>query len=180
MSKAYGYRRLPKKSVDSRGSCVGMLSIEHTRTPGPLKLKSKIHHLLIHIYILLDHRKGYLFISLFLSASYRQKGVSMVVHSFINSMDPPGSAEISQMASIRCGSAGAPTQKWVILRKQGKIARANGPYLLKLKATERRQAGAGISRRGWSAASENSQPNIFHWLWRRQTALSVGKCYKVL
>lgn len=32
----------------------------------------------------------------------------MVVHSFMNSMEPPGSAEISQMASIRCGNAGAP------------------------------------------------------------------------
>ena len=57
-------------------------------TPGPLKL----------------------FLSLFLSASYRQKGSSMVVHSFMNSMEPPGSAEMSQMASRRCGSEGAPNQ----------------------------------------------------------------------
>lgn len=33
------------------------------------------------------------------SASYMQKGLSMVVHSFINSMEPPVSAEMSQMAS---------------------------------------------------------------------------------
>lgn len=42
MSSAYGKRRSPKKSVDSRGSCVGMLSIEHTNTPGPLKLKQRV------------------------------------------------------------------------------------------------------------------------------------------
>ncbi len=29
------------------------------------------------------------FLSLFLSASYRQKGSSIVVHSFMNSMEPP-------------------------------------------------------------------------------------------
>ena len=33
----------------------------------------------------------------------------MVVHSFMNSIDPPGSAEMSQMASRRCGSLGQPT-----------------------------------------------------------------------
>lgn len=32
----------------------------------------------------------------------------MVVHSFMNSMEPPGSAEMSQMASRRCGRVGAP------------------------------------------------------------------------
>ena len=32
---------LPKKSVASRGICAGMLSIEHTRTPSPAKLKHK-------------------------------------------------------------------------------------------------------------------------------------------
>jgi hypothetical protein len=34
----------------------------------------------------------------------------MVVHSFINSTDPPGSAEISQIASILWGKAGEPTE----------------------------------------------------------------------
>lgn len=52
--------------------------MEHTKTPGPLKL----------------------FVSLFLSASYRQNGVSIFVHSFMNSIEPPGSADISHMASI--------------------------------------------------------------------------------
>ena len=51
------------------------------------------------------------FLSLFLSASYKQKGSSMVVHSFMNSMDPPGSAEMSQMANRRWGSTGAPWHK---------------------------------------------------------------------
>ena len=32
----------------------------------------------------------------------------MVVHSFMNSMDPPGSADMSQMASKRWGSCGQP------------------------------------------------------------------------
>ena len=49
-----------------------------------------------------------LFLSLFLSASYRQNGSSMVVHSFMNSIEPPGSAEMSQMASSRWGREGAP------------------------------------------------------------------------
>lgn len=62
------------------------LPIEQTKTPGPLKL----------------------FVSLFLSASYKQNGVSIFVHSFMNSIDPPGSAEISQIASILCGNGGAP------------------------------------------------------------------------
>ena len=53
----------------------------------------------------------YLFVSLFLSASYRQKGVSIVVHSFINSTEPPGSAEISHIASILWGRAGDPTDE---------------------------------------------------------------------
>lgn len=66
-------------SVASRGNCVGILSMEHTRTPGPLKL----------------------LVSLLRSASYRQNGVSIVVHSFINSIEPPGSAEMSHMASMR-------------------------------------------------------------------------------
>lgn len=86
MSLVWGISRSPKRSVDSRGNCVGILSIEHTRTPGPLKL----------------------FVSLLRSASYKQNGVSMLVHSFINSMEPPGSAEMSQMANIRCGNDGAP------------------------------------------------------------------------
>lgn len=86
MSLVCGSSNSPNKSVDSRGNCVGMLSIEHTKTPGPLKL----------------------FVSLLRSASYKQNGVSMFVHSFINSMEPPGSAEISQIASIRCGNDGAP------------------------------------------------------------------------
>lgn len=63
-----------------------ILPIEQTRTPGPLKL----------------------FVSLLRSASYKQNGVSMLVHSFMNSIEPPGSAEISQMANILCGNGGAP------------------------------------------------------------------------
>lgn len=51
----------------------------------------------------------YLLVSLFLFASYKQNGVSIVVHSFINSILPPGSALISQIPNIRWGSAGAPT-----------------------------------------------------------------------
>jgi len=35
---AYGSTKFPNKSVDSIGSCVGILSIEHTNTPDPLKL----------------------------------------------------------------------------------------------------------------------------------------------
>lgn len=34
----YGYNKYPKKSVASNGNCVGILSMEHTRTPGPEKL----------------------------------------------------------------------------------------------------------------------------------------------
>lgn len=107
MSNVCGNNKSPKRSVDSKGSCVGILSkkeiigkftywqihrklvnlpIEQTKTPGPLKL----------------------FVSLLLSASYRQNGISMFVHSFINSMEPPGSAEISQMANILWGNGGAP------------------------------------------------------------------------
>lgn len=86
MSFVCGMSNSPNKSVDSRGNCVGILSIEHTSTPGPLKL----------------------FVSLLRSASYKQNGVSILVHSFMNSMEPPGSAEMSQMASIRCGNDGAP------------------------------------------------------------------------
>lgn len=41
ISSEYGNRSSPKKSVDSLGSCVGILSIEHTKTPGPLKLEGK-------------------------------------------------------------------------------------------------------------------------------------------
>lgn len=40
------------------------------------------------------------------SASYMQKGLSMVVHSFMNSMEPPVSAEMSQMASSLQGATG--------------------------------------------------------------------------
>lgn len=36
-----GYNKYPKKSVASNGNCVGMLSIEQTKTPGPAKLKKK-------------------------------------------------------------------------------------------------------------------------------------------
>lgn len=42
-------------------------------------------------------------------ASYRQNGLSIVVHSFINSMEPPGSADMSQIPSNLCGSPGAPS-----------------------------------------------------------------------
>lgn len=35
---AYGSTKFPNKSVDSIGSWVGILSIEHTNTPDPLKL----------------------------------------------------------------------------------------------------------------------------------------------
>lgn len=34
----YGYNKYPKKSVASNGNCVGILSMEHTKTPGPEKL----------------------------------------------------------------------------------------------------------------------------------------------
>ena len=57
-----------------------------------------------------------LFLSLFLSASYRQNGSSMVVHSFMNSMEPPGSAEMSQMARSRWGSEGAPIDREGLFR----------------------------------------------------------------
>lgn len=40
------------------------------------------------------------------SASYMQNGLSMVVHSFMNSMEPPVSAEMSQMASSLQGDVG--------------------------------------------------------------------------
>lgn len=36
------------------------------------------------------------------------KGLSIVVHSCINSIEPPGSAEISQIAIKRCGKEGHP------------------------------------------------------------------------
>ena len=42
------------------------------------------------------HIDTYLSVSVFSSASYRQNGLSIVVHSFINSIEPPGSADISQ------------------------------------------------------------------------------------
>ena len=35
----YGQSKSPKKSVASKGSCVGILSMEQTKTPGPAKLK---------------------------------------------------------------------------------------------------------------------------------------------
>ena len=57
-----------------------------------------------------------LFLSLFLSASYRQNGSSMVVHSFMNSMEPPGSAEMSQMASSRWGREGAPAGETLVIK----------------------------------------------------------------
>lgn len=34
----------------------------------------------------------------------------MVVHSFMNSIDPPGSAEMSQIANILWGNFGAPSE----------------------------------------------------------------------
>lgn len=39
-----------------------------------------------------------------------QKGLSMVVQSVINSIEPPGSALMSQMASRRWGRAGDPME----------------------------------------------------------------------
>lgn len=43
-----------------------------------------------------------------ISASYIENGLSIVVHSVINSIEPPGSAEISQIAIRRCGNDGQP------------------------------------------------------------------------
>lgn len=40
--------------------------------------------------------------------TYKQNGSSMVVHSFINSMEPPGSADTSQIATSRLGRLGVP------------------------------------------------------------------------
>ena len=54
-SKMCGSSRSPKKSVASRGNCVGMLSIEHTRQPGPLKLKIRKNNSLIFFYSLSLH-----------------------------------------------------------------------------------------------------------------------------
>jgi len=51
----------------------------------------------------------YLLVSLCKCASYRQNGLSMVVHSFMNSIEPPGSADISQIPNNLCGSPGAPS-----------------------------------------------------------------------
>merc|ERR1719232_1620954 len=82
ISSTCGNSKLPKKSVASLGSCVGMLSIEQIKTPGPLNV----------------------FLSLLFSASYKQKGSSMEVHSFMNWIEPPGSAEISEMAISLLGS----------------------------------------------------------------------------
>ena len=48
-------------------------------------------------------------LSLFWSASYRQKGSSIEVHSFMNSIEPPGSAEMSEMAISLLGSWGEPS-----------------------------------------------------------------------
>ena len=63
-----------------------MLSIEQMSTPSPLNDT----------------------VSLFDSASYRLKGSSMEVHSFMNSMEPPGSAEMSQIATSLEGRVGQP------------------------------------------------------------------------
>ena len=41
--------------------------------------------------------------------TYRQKGSSMDVHSFMNWMEPPGSAEMSEMAMSLLGSWGVPS-----------------------------------------------------------------------
>ena len=40
----------------------------------------------------------------------------MVVHSFMNSMEPPGSAEMSQMASSRWGREGAPAGETLVIK----------------------------------------------------------------
>ena len=54
--------------------------------------------------------------SLFRSASYKQKGSSILVQSFINSMEPPGSAEISQIATNLCGSFGDPESNFFFVK----------------------------------------------------------------
>lgn len=50
-------------------------------------------------------RQPYLSWSTCWSASYMQKGLSMVVHSLMKAMEPPVSAEMSQMASSLRGWA---------------------------------------------------------------------------
>uniref|UniRef100_A0A1I8I2D2 G_PROTEIN_RECEP_F3_4 domain-containing protein n=1 Tax=Macrostomum lignano TaxID=282301 RepID=A0A1I8I2D2_9PLAT len=77
----YGISSEPKNSVLSRGIWAGMLSTAQMITPGPENLGGLM----------------------FCSASYRQNGLSIVVISFMNSMEPPGSQLMSQMASIRWG-----------------------------------------------------------------------------
>lgn len=115
---AYGSTRFPNKSVDSIGSCVGILSIEHTNTPEPLKLlfipcTSTINnqYCICNMSVFTFHTCNhiYLLVSLCKCASYRQNGLSIVVHSFMNSIEPPGSADISQIPSNLCGSPGAPS-----------------------------------------------------------------------
>lgn len=117
---AYGSTRFPNKSVDSIGSCVGILSIEHTNTPEPLKLlfipctrainnQYCIRDLSVFYFIHAHYTSIYLLVSLCKCASYKQNGLSIVVHSFMNSIEPPGSADISQIPSNLCGSPGAPS-----------------------------------------------------------------------
>ena len=49
-----------------------------------------------------------------MSASYKQNGSSMVVHSFINSIEPPGSADMSQIPINRCGKFGDPKLRYLL------------------------------------------------------------------
>lgn len=63
----------------------------------------------IHTIGLCKVATSYLLVSLCKCASYKQNGLSIVVHSFMNSMEPPGSADISQIPSNLWGSPGAPS-----------------------------------------------------------------------
>ena len=54
--------------------------------------------------------------------TYRQKGSSMDVHSFMNSIEPPGSAEMSQMAISRLGKLGDPGEVGIQGVFAGKIS----------------------------------------------------------
>ena len=45
---------------------------------------------------------------MFLAGTYRQNGSSMEVHSFMNWIEPPGSAEMSHRAIRRLGRFGDP------------------------------------------------------------------------
>lgn len=61
----------------------------HTRTPLPPKLS----------------------FSVWFSASYKQNGWSIVVHSCINSIEPPGSALISHIPTNLWGRVGQPAEE---------------------------------------------------------------------